>query len=155
MASDLYSSLLAEIGEAYGLKLLPNANNTCQIPLPGGIKLNLEISSDGRFFLIGCPVGHVPSGIFGEEVFKAALKYNGAPEPKAGVFGYSEKADLLFFHKNIILKDINGAKIAAAIPAFVEIVKEWHDDIEHGRVPSVRYEEFRSNSGWSPFNASR
>lgn len=136
MVMDLFESLLQELGKAMNIEdLTPDANNTCLIRFKIGLDIQIEPMLKGDFLLVGCPIAVIPPGRFRENVFREALKSNGMPPPRHGVFGYSAQSDRLILFSLLSLRDLNGDKIAAFLGPFMEKALMWKQLIERGDVP--------------------
>jgi Tir chaperone protein (CesT) family len=154
MVSDLFESLLQELGEAMKIaNLHPDSNNSCLIRLKSGLKIQLELDKKGDFLILGTDLGVVPSGKYREDLFREALKSNDTPYPLHGIFSYSKKTDHLILFEKIPLKDLNGGKIATAITPFVEKATVWKEAIEHNDIPVTQ--SFTSGKQTGMFGLSR
>ncbi|NGX42083.1 MAG: hypothetical protein K940chlam7_00359 [Chlamydiae bacterium] len=136
MVTDLFDSLLQELGEAMEIEdLHADANNTCLIVFETSLEVYIEPHEKGDFLLICTDLGRVPPGRYREDVFREALKSNGLPYPRNGTFGYSEQSDHLLFFELLSLKELNGEKIATFLYPFMEKALVWKQSIEGGEVP--------------------
>lgn len=84
MSLEQFSALLMELGKSLGLELTPDEHDSCLIPSPDGLKIQMEMDPHEENFLICTEVSKVPLGRFREDVFREALKYNGSPLPRIG-----------------------------------------------------------------------
>lgn len=136
MVTDLLGSLLQELAQTLGIPpLKPDANNVCLVKFKGGIEVQIEMDRSGDFFLITTDLGSLPVGRYRENLFFEALKANGAPPPRHGVFAYSKQADRLILFEMLPLKELTGARIADALPLFLEKTKQWKEAISKNEMP--------------------
>lgn len=148
MVTELLGTLLQELGQSLGVRnLQPDANNSCLLKYPDGQEIQVELDDTGEFLLIGAKLGPVPPGRYREDLFVAALKANAMPHPLHGILCYGPKADNMLMFQKINIKDLNGARIAAEIPPFVEKARLWTDAIKRGDVPLVTQEGAPRSSG--------
>lgn len=140
MVRDLFSTILAEIGEALKIPdLHPDQSNSCLINLASGVKIQIEIDKKGDSILIGSELGTIHQGRYRENVFREALKANGMPHPLHGIIAYSKNADKIVLFEKIPLKDYHIEKVIAMLPPFLEKAKTWRDALARGDVPIVSY----------------
>lgn len=140
MVRDLFSNILAEIGEALKIpELHPDQSNSCLINLESGLSIQIEIDKKGDSLLIGSELGMIHQGRYRENVFREALKTNGMQHPLYGIIAYSKKADKIVIFEKIPLKDYNIEKFMAMLPPFLEKAKKWKDALARGDVPIVSY----------------
>lgn len=139
MVTDLLGSLLQELTKTMGIPpLQPDANNVCLIKFKGGIEVQLEMDRSGDHFLITTDLGSIPIGRYRENLFFEALKANGAPPPRHGIFAYSKQADRLTLFEMLPLKELTGAKIADSLPLFLEKAKQWKEAISRNELPPAQ-----------------
>src|SRR5262245_19403177 len=135
MVSDVLGIVLTELGRLLNIPdLKPDQNNTCLIKMPKGPKIQLEMAKTGDGILIGIELGQVPPGRYRIDVLKEALKSNGLPLPRYGIFAWSRKADTLILYKKFPLKDLTGEKIAAFLSPFIEKANKWTEALAKGEV---------------------
>lgn len=138
MVADVFESLLGELAKALDIgELRPDEHNSCLIHFQNGVEIQIEPYNKGDDLLLVADLGEVPAGRFREDVFKEALKANGLPWPRQGVFAYSDQSNHLLLYKMMPLKDLNGEKIANFMGPYLEKVQKWKESLERGDVPSV------------------
>lgn len=139
MVMDIFDSLLTELSKELDIPdLKPDSNSSCLIVLPNdGPEVQLEIDPTGNYLVMGSLVGFVPIGRYRESVFKEALRANGLPGKINGSFAYSKQKDQLLMFDKLPVKDLTGAKIAAAFEPFVEKAQHWKESIAKGEIPSI------------------
>ena len=146
MVHALYETLLEEVGSILGVSLYPDSNNSCLVKLESGLEVQMEMDRNGQHFLIGIDLGPVPPGQYREELFKQALRSNGLPPPRMGVFAFSEDTgNVVLFHL-IPSQELNGDRIAFALSPLAEKALTWQEAIATGEVPRV---EVQPTSGGS------
>lgn len=135
MVAELFEALLQEIGTAFHVSLKPDSNNSCLFKTPNGISIQMEIDRRQDCYIIGCDLGPIPKGRYREELFREALRTNGAPPPQYGIFAYSKNLDHFILHARLPLKEITGEKIVAVITPFLEKASIWKSAISKGEIP--------------------
>lgn len=137
MVTDLFTSLLQELGKLLKIKSLqPDQNNTCLIRFPNQPSIQIELDRSGNFIMLGSDIASIPAGHYRETVFREALKANGTMPPRHGDFAYSQKSDRLVLIEHIPVKDLNGDKLHQALIPFLEKAKYWQEAINHGDTPT-------------------
>lgn len=138
MVTDLFGTLLVELGQSLGIaNLHSDDNNSCLIRLKSGLIIQLELDKSGDFLLIGADLGTVPPGKYRENLFKEALKANDQQPPLHGILSYSKKSDHMVLYQKLFIKDLNGEKIAAEITPFAEKAFIWSEAILHNDIPAI------------------
>lgn len=139
MVTDLFGVILQELGPLLQIKNLhPDRNNSCEIKLVNGTIIQIELDKSGQFLVLGTDFGMPAPGKYRESLFKEALRANGMPAPIHGIIAYSSKADHLVMFEKIHVKDLSGAKVAAAITPFVEKAIIWTDAVRNSQIPAVQ-----------------
>ncbi|MBA2727717.1 MAG: CesT family type III secretion system chaperone [Parachlamydiaceae bacterium] len=115
--------------------LMPDRNNTCLINLGDGLKLQIELDKSERHLLIGSVLGIPARGRYRADLFKEALRANGAPLPRYGIFAFSKKTDNLVLFDLLDLQDLTGDKVGEFILPFLEKVKAWSKAIRENEMP--------------------
>lgn len=137
MVKDLYSALLQDLGQILKINdLHPDKNNSCLIKFKSGIKISIEIDKNEENIVLGCDIAEIPPGRYRENVFREALKANGMPHPRSGIFAYSKQTGHLIFFHNIPLKDVTAARIVDALTPFTERALQWKQAIDRGETPT-------------------
>ena len=138
MMTDVFSTLLQELGELIKINdLHPDSNNSCLIKLPNGLEIQLEPDARAEFLIIGTTIGTAPPGRYRESIFREALKANGMPLPRYGIFSFSKKSDKLILFDTLHLKDLSGLKIFDFLKPFAEKAHSWKSSIAVGEIPSI------------------
>lgn len=137
MVTDAFGSLLQELGVLIKLPhLKPDEHESCLIRFEGDLLVQLEVHKSGASLLIGTDLGSVPVGAYRENLFCEALKSNGLPFPRYGMFAYSKQADHLILFDMLPLENLNGAKIAEFLAPFLEKAKLWKAAISKTELPA-------------------
>lgn len=147
MVSNLYESLLQELGQVLGLELTPDKNNSCLVKLKGGLEVQFELNPTGDRFLMGTNLGSAPPGRYRDALFREALKTNGMPPPRPGVLAFSPKADCLVLFRWLPAREINGERIAFLLGPFAERAMAWRQAIQHGDIPQFEGPSARGHAG--------
>lgn len=149
MVTDLFGSLLQELGQIMGIpELHPDRNNACLIKFPDGLEVQMEIDGQGLDLTMVAVIGVIPVGKYRENVNREALRANGMPLPLNGVFAYSKKADSLVLFQRIPVKELTGDKINTALMPFLEKARYWKETISNNQIPTVS--SVYTSSGRSP-----
>lgn len=138
MVTDLLGTLLEELGKAiHNPNLRPDANNSCLLKYKGDLQVQIELERGGNHLTVGCDLGQIPAGRYREDVFAEALKANGMPHPRYGIFAYSKQTDHLLLFELLPLKELTGSKIADFLTHFLQKARTWKESIKKGEVPVV------------------
>lgn len=138
MVTDLFGSLLQELGQVMGIPdLHPDRHNACLIKFPDGLEVQMELDGQGLELTMASNLGVLPPGKYRENVFREAMRANGMPLPLMGVFAYSKKADSLVLFQRVPTKDLSGDKINTALLPFLEKARYWKETITNNEIPQV------------------
>lgn len=118
-------------------QLKVNEYNVCNIPLPDGNSVQLELDPREESLVIATVLGTVTPGTYRTNLFREALKYNGLPPPRNGILAFSTKTDHLLLYDKKHLREITGASLAENLPPFLEKASIWREAIGTGIVPTV------------------
>ncbi len=127
-----FEELLAELGNALGVSLNADSNNSCTLLVDEKLKVQLEMQKEKDRLLMGARVGVVDPGRFRENVLIEALKENNLPYPQVGIFGYSPKNNQLALYDTLDLDDLTGEKLANYLSLFIGKSLEWKNALESG-----------------------
>ena len=117
--------------------LRPNDKNTCLIPLPDGMKIQVEMDKYEKNLIVGCILGVVEAGHYRNSLFQAALIANGLPYPRYGVLAYSDITNQLVLHDTLSMEELNGEKVAEYLGYFLEKARTWKQAVDGGNVPHI------------------
>lgn len=138
MVSDNYNAILKELSEALQIEELhSDNNNSCLIKFKDGFRVQIEPDLTGPFLIIGADLGDVSAGRYRENILCEALRANDLPHPIHGILAYSTKTNHLILYEKVHLKDLNGEKIAALLPLFMEKGKVWAEALTRGEIPAI------------------
>ena len=98
--------------------------------------MQLEVDSRGENVVIAADLGQVNQGRFRENLFREALKSNGLPPPRNGIFAYGKKTESLVLCDKLSLEEISGQKLADFLLNFTQKAELWKNGIVRGEVPS-------------------
>lgn len=147
MVTDIFDSLLQELGKILKISLHPGKRNSCLIKLKEGIHVQIELDNAGEFLILGSDLGPIPPGKYRENLFKEALRSNGMPAPRNGVLSYSKQADHLFIFEKLPLKNLTGSRIADQLAAMTPKAIIWKDALAKSEIPAIPSTGFRSGGG--------
>ncbi len=151
MVANPYESVLEEVGRELNVTLAPDRYDSCQIRLPEGLKIQLEIYQRTNQFLICFHLGSPPPGKYRENLLKEALKANGLPSPKNGIFGFSEKTEIFYLFELLPQDTLSGKKVLERIQAMKEKALTWTNAITNGDVPHVVSSATSGGGRMTPF----
>jgi hypothetical protein len=149
MVKDVFATILEELGSIFKLRLTPDRNNACLVRFKTGLNLHMEFDGAQEKIVIVSELGTPPLGRYRENLFREALKSNGLPPPKNGVFAYSKKNDSLVLYSTIAIADLSGQKLADFLLPFMQKADLWRASIVNNEVPSFLGNElsFGSSGG--------
>lgn len=136
MITDKFGSLLEELGQQIKTPLKPDKNNACLLKFKTGIQVQLELNERDETVIIVSDLGTLTFGRYRENVFKEALKANGLPPPRSGIFAYSKKNEVLVLCDQIPIDQLSGQKLADYLQLFTQKAELWKTSISRGEVPS-------------------
>ena len=136
MVLDKFGILLQELGTIYKTKLAPDKNNACLLKYNNGIQVQIEPTTNGRSLHVVTFLGELSQGRFRENVFREALKSNGLPSPRNGIFAYSKKGEALVLYDLLYIDEVTGLKLADFLQSFVQKAELWKGALSKGEVPS-------------------
>jgi hypothetical protein len=145
MITDRFGALLEELGNAMNLKLAADSKNACRIHFPDKLDVHMSPDTLGEFLNIVIEIGSPGEGKYRENVFREALKANGLPAPRNGVFCYGNKKESLLLYEAVPFEDIHGQRLADIIQTLTQKARQWKEALSRGEIPS-----FRSGGGASP-----
>ena len=141
MITDKFGSLIEELGKVLKINLKTDKNNACLIDFKNGLKVQIEIDARGENVLIAADLGEIVQGRFRENVFREALKANGLPPPRNGIFAHSKKNESLVLYDNVTMEEISGEKLADFLLDFNKKAELWKGCIARNEVPSFTESE--------------
>jgi hypothetical protein len=136
MVTDRFGSLMEDLGKLIRIRLIPDSHNACLIKYPGGLFLQIELDQSQERINMGAEIGSLAPGRYRENVMREALKANGLPPPKVGIFAFSAKKEVLILFDYMELNDLTAPKIADFLEQFLQKANFWKDAIKRGDVPS-------------------
>ncbi len=147
MITDRFGALLQELGAVLSMKLEPDSHNCCLIRYPDGVELRMQPTAMGDELYVVVEIGNPGQGRYRENIFREALKSNGLPPPRVGIFCYSKVKDFLLLYDAYPFQEINGQRLSEIIKALLERARLWKDAISRGEIPSYRSNELTFGSG--------
>ena len=130
--TDRFSELLTQVGKVLHLTLHTDKYNACSIEIPP-IVIQLQLDSTQEKLFLFSKIFELPPGKFREIVLREALKANGLPDPRPGVFGYIAASNHLALYQRYPLEILNGDRLAGLFGAFFELGESWHKAIKGGQ----------------------
>jgi hypothetical protein len=137
MSSDQFGNILEGLGKLLNITdLQPDANNCCLLNFSNGVPVSIEVYK-GLFLMIISDLGPTPAGKYRENLLGEALKANGQPLPRMGVFGYNKKRDSLLLFEKFFFDTASAEKIFEILPQFIEKGFVWKEAITKGEIPTT------------------
>jgi hypothetical protein len=135
MVTDRFGALIEELSTALKIKLAPDSHNACKIRFPDKLEVYLEPDTSEEQLQVLVEIGKPGEGKYRENLLKEALRANGLPFPRIGVFCYSQKGDSLLIFDFLPMEDVNGIRVADVISQLSEKARIWRDSISRGELP--------------------
>jgi len=130
---DRFEEILQLFGQSLNLPLESDRNHACAIQIKQGLIVQLQSDPSQTKLLIGCKIIEVPPGKFRENVLKEALKANGLPDPRVGIFAYIAAINNLFLFQEYPFDILTtGERVASLISPFIKTATEWRVAIQAG-----------------------
>ena len=136
MIGDTFSNLLEDLGKLFKTPLKPDKLGACVLKFQNGIQVQLEVDSKGKNLILAAVLGILPQGRYRENIFREALKANGLPPPRFGVFAYGKKNESLVLCDELVLDELSAQKLADYLMQFTQKAEIWKNAITQGQVPS-------------------
>ena len=136
MVKEQFATILDELGRILHIRLAPDSHGACQIKQTSGLRVHIEPDSTGEKIMFVADLGTPPVGRYRENLFREALKANGLPMPRQGIFSYSKKKDSLVLFDWLLLNDLSGQKVADFLTPFIQKAELWRQAIPKGEIPS-------------------
>lgn len=131
--TDRFAELLVELGKVFQMSLHPDKLNACSLSIPPHPLITLQLDEDLEFLFLFSKIIELPPGKFRENVLCEALKANGQPDPRPGIFGYIAMSNTLAIHQKFPAALLNGERIASMIGTMLETASLWKGAIEMGK----------------------
>jgi hypothetical protein len=142
MIRDTFGSIIEELGTILKTNLSPDKNNSCKLKYKSGLTVQIDFDGLNEKLILVSSLGTAVPGRYRESLFREALKANGLPFPKYGIFAYSKKQDALLLYDTISLKELSGQKLAELLAPFAQRAELWSAAITKSEVPSFMGTEF-------------
>ncbi len=140
MVSNALGIVLEELGRTSIIPisgLAPDNNNSCLIQLSDDLKLQIELDKKEQNLLVGCALGKPIKGSFRTDLFKEALRVNGLPLPRHGIFAFSVKTENLILFDLLDLNGLTGEKLGDYLLPFLDKARIWIKAIHENELPPV------------------
>jgi hypothetical protein len=130
-----FQDLLHQVGAALNVStpLELDAHQTCALQLDPDLQLFLELDKLQENIIIGCPLGQVPPGGFGNRLLMEALKANGYGQQ--GVLAYSTHNQQLVLFEKVPLAHSKPDQVVTIVQKIIPRAKQWHEAIQSGNLP--------------------
>ena len=136
MVSDRMGQLFEELGKRLNIKITPDLKGSCRIRFKGGVEVQMEQSSNGRYLTLLCNMGEIAPGKYRENVLREALKANGRQPPLYGIFSFSKKQNIFYLFDQVPLDDLSGTRLFEFVQPFLEKAQLWKSAVARGEVPT-------------------
>lgn len=133
--TDAFSQIIQELSQTLQIPLHPDKFNAVSLQIQSCV-IQLELSTDQENLFLFCKIKEIPPGKFLENVLTEALKVNGLPDPRAGIFGFIAKDNFLSLHQSFPIKFLNGDFLASFLASFVELADSWQQALTNGQIPA-------------------
>jgi hypothetical protein len=140
MVTTPLGAILEELGNTTLISiasLRANNQNTCLIPFPDGLKLQIELDKYDKNLILCCVLGNLEPGEYRKKLFIEALKANGLPPPLHGTLAFSGKAQQLVIFELLDMRELTGNRVADYLPDFLEKARIWRNAIQTNTIPSI------------------
>ena len=141
MIGEKFEILLDEFGKLIKVPLKPDKFNCCSIKFKGGLIVQLEPDKRGYFLHIATEIIPLPQGKFRENVLREALKANGLPPPRNGIFSFSKKKDSLILYERAPLETATGQNLVELLTLFCRKAQFWKESLQKNQIPSFTENE--------------
>lgn len=128
-----FEELLQALSKVFHLALHIDRSNACSIRIHDNLTIQLQLDVSQENLWIFSKLIEVPPGKFRENVLHEALKANGLPDPRTGVFGYLATTNHLALFQKYPLNILNGERLSGFMGAFLEMADSWRNAIAHGQ----------------------
>ena len=127
--TDLFTSILSDLGEILEMKLFPDHSNALSIEIPPlTIQLELDFSQENLNFFT--KIALLPPGRFREDIICNALKSNNLNNK---IIGYIVATNHLTLHQSYPANLLNKEILSQLFPSFFAYAESWKKAIEMGR----------------------
>jgi hypothetical protein len=132
-----FHDLLHQVGAALKLPapLEPNKKESCMLQVEPDLNLFLELSQNQEQVVIGCQLGEVPPGAYGNRLLLEALKANGAAPDHSGILAYSKQSGQLVLFDKIPLTEAKADEVVSSVNKMLPRARQWHSAIKSGQIP--------------------
>jgi hypothetical protein len=135
MVTDYFGTLLEELSTLFKTRLTPDANGCCFIRFKEDLAVCLEIDKSGNLLVVS-DLGTPSLGRYRENLFREALKANGLPPPRNGIFAYSKRKDSLVLYDSLPTVKLTAPKLFEYLTTFKQKADLWRSAIVQGTIPS-------------------
>ena len=150
MITDRFGALLEEVSKLINKRLVPDAHNVIILRLPDKVGVFIEPDRLGEAVNVIIEIASPQQGRYRENIFREALKANGLPPPRNGIFAYGFKTDTLLLSEQLPFDDLNGIRFLEIITALLQKARIWKQAIEKGEIPSYQSTELSFGMKSSP-----
>ena len=148
--NDRLTELLSELGRIFQLSLHTDKYNACSIEIPP-VTIQLQLDSTQENLFLFTKIFELPPGKFREIVLLQALRANGLPDPRPGVFGYIAATNHLALHQRYPLQILNGERLAGLFGSFFELAELWYKALENGQSAPPSFSSSPGGFSGGPF----
>jgi hypothetical protein len=136
MVSDILGMILKDLESYFKCPLKPDANHSCLVKLPSGVKIQIELDRREENLVIGCNLGTLPAGSFKNNILRQALKANGLPPPLYGILAFTRSETLILFAR-VPINHINMDQLTTLLNKFIEKAQTWSTALAQGNIPEL------------------
>jgi hypothetical protein len=135
MVTDRFGALIEELSISLKIKLVPDSHGACKILFKDKLAVYMEPDISGEALQMVIDIGKPGEGRFRENLLREALRANGLPFPRYGMFCYGQKGDTLLLFDSLPMEDLNGTRLADVIEQLSNKARVWRESIAHGEIP--------------------
>lgn len=144
MVADRFSNLMNELGKALQMTLSLDPGKGCCITFKDQLVLYLQQDHLGENLQLVFELGVLQPGPYREKVLQEALKANGLPSPRRGIFAFGGKTNCLLLQDQQPLDSLNLPQLLDILKKLITIARAWKNAIAHAEEPSYRMAEISS-----------
>ncbi len=135
MTTDAFEGLLEELGRYLNVRLAPDENQSCLIHFKDDLDVQIELTPNKEYLIIGSDLGEVGPGKFSEELFLLALKANNLPPPLFGCLAYNSNKQHLILFEMMLFKELSADKVVLFLEPFCQKAKIWKEAVTAKKLP--------------------
>lgn len=129
---DPFEVLIAQLGEALHLELFIDRHEACMLRIHHVLPVQLQMDRSREKLLAAAFIYELPPGRFREDVLCEALKANGLPDPRPGIFCYVAAENKLVLYADALITQITAEKLVNLLASLIDYAQLWREALERG-----------------------